>query len=183
MIGVRKGGGNVKLYKKLLTVIEQVIPAVLFGVLVVSVLVGVATRYLFNAPLLWTGQLGTFAFLWMVFLAASGAWRQNMHMAIDLLGQALPSSSQVFHKLFVQLLALVFLLVSIRLSFILATETTKVLQTLNMHYVWVYGAMPVGLGLMALHTLEESVKDIRTIFGRMRSEPKIPVESEPGRGF
>lgn len=170
------------LYKKLLVVIEEVIPALLFLVLVVSVLLGVITRYVFNAPLLWTGQLGTFAFLWLVFLAASGAWRKNMHIGIDLLGRSLPSSIQVFHKIFVQLLALAFLIVSIRLSFILATESTKVLQTLNIQYLWVYGAMPVGLGLMALHTIEECMKDVRTIVGRLRFKPTIAADSKAERG-
>jgi TRAP-type C4-dicarboxylate transport system permease small subunit len=154
----------VRAYKKILLFVEEVIPALLFVGLVISVLLGVITRYVFNAPLLWASQLATFCFIWVIFLAASGAWRKNMHIGIDLLARALPIRIQPYHQLILQALVLTFLIISIDLALILTGETTKFLQTLNMPYVWMYSAMPVGMGLMALHTVEEIVRSLRTIF-------------------
>jgi TRAP-type C4-dicarboxylate transport system permease small subunit len=152
-------------YKKILTFVEELVPAILFAVLVVAVLLGVVTRYVFNAPLLWTGQLALLSFIWMFALSASGAWRKNMHIGVDLLSTFLPIRAQTIQKLAIQSVALVVLVISIYFSTILTAETTKVLQTLNTHYVWVYSAIPVGFTLMLLHTLEEIYIQIRVISG------------------
>jgi TRAP-type C4-dicarboxylate transport system permease small subunit len=160
-------------YKKILVFIEEVVPALLFVVLVVSVLLGVITRYVFNAPLLWTSQLATFCFIWVIFLAAAGAWRKNMHIGIDLLAKALPGGFRLVHQLILQLIVLVLLVVSIDLALILTSETTKFLQTLNLGYVWMYSAMPVGLGLMGLHTLEEIVRTVGSLLRPQRSHKAV----------
>lgn len=167
-----------RVYKKILVFIEEVIPALLFSVLVVSVLLGVITRYVFNAPLLWTSQLATFCFIWVIFLAASGAWRKNMHIGIDLLAKVLPGGLRLVHQLILQIMVLVLFIVSIRLSLILTSETTKFLQTLNLPYVWMYSAMPVGLGLMALHTVEEIIRTVGRLFGPDRSHKAVSASPD-----
>lgn len=165
-------------YKKILMVLEELVPVALFVVVVASVLLGVITRYVFNAPLLWTGQLGLLSFVWMFSLSAAGAWRKNMHIGVDLLSNFLPLRAQIIQKLVIHLVAAVILVLSIYFAVILTSETTKVLQTLSTHYVWVYSAMPVGFSLMLLHSVEEISKHVRGLFG-----PKpVPLEKPVIRG-
>lgn len=165
-------------YKKILMFLEELVPAALFVVIVASVLLGVITRYVFNAPLLWTGQLGLLSFVWMFALSAAGAWRKNMHIGVDLLSTFLPLRAQTVQKLVIQLAAAVILVISIYFAIILTDETTKVLQTLNTDYVWVYSAIPVGFSLMLLHTVEEIFNHIRGLFV---SKP-VPLEKPVIRG-
>lgn len=165
-------------YKKILMFLEELVPAALFVVIVASVLLGVITRYVFNAPLLWTGQLGLLSFVWMFALSAAGAWRKNMHIGVDLLSTFLPLRAQTVQKLVIQLAAAVILVISIYFAIILTDETTKVLQTLNTDYVWVYSAIPVGFSLMLLHTVEEIFNHIRGLFV---SKP-VPLEKPVSRG-
>jgi TRAP-type C4-dicarboxylate transport system permease small subunit len=162
-------------YKKILMFLEELVPAALFAIIVAAVLLGVITRYVFNAPLLWTGQLGLLSFVWMFSLSASGAWRKNMHIGVDLLSSFLPARAQLVQKLVIQLVASVILVICIYFAVILTQETTKVLQTLNTHYVWVYSAIPVGFSLMLLHTVEEIVRQIRGLFGPKPAPLKKPV--------
>lgn len=165
-------------YKKILMFLEESVPAALFVVIVAAVLLGVITRYVFNAPLLWTGQLGLLSFVWMFSLSVSGAWRKNMHIGVDLLSTFLPVRAQTIQKLVIQLVAAVILVICIYFAVVLTNETTKVLQTLNTHYVWVYSAIPVGFSLMLLHTVEEIFNHIRGLFGLK----PVPLEKPVSRG-
>lgn len=164
-------------YQKILVFLEELIPAALFVVIVTSVLLGVITRYVFNAPVLWAGQLGLLSFVWMFALSAAGAWRKNMHIGVDILSGFLPVSAQTVQKLAIQLVALAILVISIYFSVILTNETTKMLQTINTHYIWVYSAIPVGFSLMLLHTVEGIFGHIRGLSG---SKP-APLEKPDSR--
>lgn len=166
-------------YKKILLFIEEFVPATLFVVVVASVLIGVVSRYVFNAPVLWSGQLGLLSFVWMFALSAAGAWRKNMHIGVSILNGFLSVRAQAAQKLAIQLVALAILVISIYFAVILTTETTKVLQTISTHYIWVYSAIPVGFSLMLLHTVEEIFDHIR---GLSSSKPG-PLEKPDSRGF
>jgi tripartite ATP-independent transporter DctM subunit len=43
---------------------------------------GVVSRYVFDSPIMWTDELGTFLFLWLAMLGAVVALRQDRHMRL-----------------------------------------------------------------------------------------------------
>lgn len=65
---------------------------IFFTYMIVAILVQIAGRYVFNYPIDWTAETATFAQIWMVLLAAGLAMRENLHVSIDALTQALPLS-------------------------------------------------------------------------------------------
>ncbi|WP_270933471.1 TRAP transporter small permease [Falsiroseomonas oryzae] len=62
----------------------------LLAVMVVSVLVQVAGRYVFNFSIAGATELATFAQIWMVLLGAGYAMRSRLHVSIDVLVAMLP---------------------------------------------------------------------------------------------
>jgi len=65
------------------------VSALLVAAVFVSVLVGVARRYLFGAPLVWIDELSVVLFIWAIFWTAAFAIPLGEHVAFDLVHSAL----------------------------------------------------------------------------------------------
>jgi TRAP-type transport system small permease protein len=50
----------------------------------------VVLRYAFNSGITWSEEMSRFLFVWMVFLGAIGALKDNMHLGVDIVVNALP---------------------------------------------------------------------------------------------
>lgn len=55
------------------------------AVLVLDVLLGVASRYLWGAQIKWTEELATVLLIWVSFLGVAAAFEARAHLGIDLL--------------------------------------------------------------------------------------------------
>ena len=58
---------------------------ILTTVLLVVMSAQVLWRYVFNDPIYWSEELARYLFVWLTFLAASMAFRDHKHMAVDLI--------------------------------------------------------------------------------------------------
>ncbi len=47
-----------------------------------SLFAGVVSRYVFDSPIMWTDELGTFLFLWLAMFGAVVALRRDGHMRL-----------------------------------------------------------------------------------------------------
>ncbi|WP_078412507.1 TRAP transporter small permease [Priestia abyssalis] len=56
----------------------------------IIVLGNVILRYVFHSGLAWSEEVARFLFIWMVFLGAIGALKDNQHLGVDLLVEKLP---------------------------------------------------------------------------------------------
>ncbi|KKK36805.1 C4-dicarboxylate ABC transporter permease [Mesobacillus campisalis] len=50
----------------------------------------VILRYAFNSGITWSEEMSRFLFVWMVFLGAIAALKDNMHLGVDIVTNALP---------------------------------------------------------------------------------------------
>ncbi|MED4206528.1 TRAP transporter small permease [Neobacillus mesonae] len=50
----------------------------------------VILRYIFNSGITWSEEMSRFLFVWMVFLGAIACLKDNMHLGVDLVVNALP---------------------------------------------------------------------------------------------
>lgn len=55
------------------------------AILVLDVLLGVASRYLWGAQVKWTEELATILLIWVSFLGAAAAFEARAHLGIDFL--------------------------------------------------------------------------------------------------
>jgi TRAP-type C4-dicarboxylate transport system permease small subunit len=70
------------------------ISALLVAAVLAAVLVGVARRYLFGAPLVWIDELTIVLFIWCIFWTAAFAVPLRDHVAFDLAYNALPERAR-----------------------------------------------------------------------------------------
>lgn len=137
-------------YRLLIRLVEVALLAIT-AVLAVVVPVGVVFRYVLNAALSWTDELGGFLLVWMTFLGAVVALDRGVHLDFDLLRQKLPPRARVLAAL-VSDLALAALLVVVLVNG--STITQRLMNQTAVSFPvprgLIYSVMPLSAALMLL---------------------------------
>lgn len=66
--------------------------ALSLSLMAILVFGNVVLRYLFNSGITWSEEMSRFLFVWMVFLGAIAALKENMHLGVDIVTNALPKT-------------------------------------------------------------------------------------------
>jgi TRAP-type transport system small permease protein len=71
--------------------------AVALSIMSILVFGNVVMRYIFNTGITWSEEVARFLFVWLVFLGAIGALKDNQHLGVDLLVKKLsPGLRKIF---------------------------------------------------------------------------------------
>jgi TRAP-type C4-dicarboxylate transport system permease small subunit len=138
--------------------VAAAISALLIAAVLGAVLLGVARRYLFGAPLSWTDELSAVLFVWAVFWTAAFAVPLREHVAFDLVLDSLPASLRrgiaIGASVAVGLALLAALPKTVEFVAFLWRERTPALQW-RLDYV--YACFPLFMGAAALRFLWQAV--------------------------
>jgi TRAP-type C4-dicarboxylate transport system permease small subunit len=157
--------------------VEQVC-AVLLAAMTAVILLGVAFRYVLEAPLPWSEELAKLLMLWIVFLGASAGIQRGEHVTIDFLLQRFPPWAVVAVDLAYRGLAAVFLGVVFWFGWSLMLRVGMVAHFPGLGWpeIWRYAAAPVGAALMIVQLVLGAV-------GRLSGAPEAGRESAPLTGL
>ncbi|MDV7105101.1 TRAP transporter small permease subunit [Vibrio sp. TH_r3] len=64
---------------------------------VLGILCQVIMRTFFDAPIAWIEEALTYAFIWLVFISASYAWKKNSHIRIDAIFILVKNNRKITH--------------------------------------------------------------------------------------
>ena len=157
--------------------LEETVPAISMIVMVMVVVVDVTGRYIFNHPLLWSGELVTMLFIWQTFLAAAGGLRRGLHVGVDFIVNTFPVRLQALTNIVIYMMMLVMLVIVGYMGWGYAQQAHfKMLQILGISYTWVNLAAPVGCLLMALHLVKDIVHAFKGITTGIYDSAKIGFE-------
>ena len=135
------------------------ISAFLIAAVLGAVLLGVARRYLFGAPLSWTDELSAVLFVWAVFWTAAFAVPLREHVAFDLVLDSLPAGLRrgiaIGASLAVGLALLAALPKTVEFVAFLWRERTAALQW---RLDFVYACFPLFMGAAALRFLWQALR-------------------------
>ncbi len=139
-----------------------VLGVVLLAVLVATTLLQVVSRYVLRQPFDWTEEAARYIFVWVGMLGAGIAAKDRAHFFVDLLLERMPPGFGRSITVFTGVVSSAFLLVvswaALELALSNGVQDSPVL-TIPMSIP--YFAIPVGLGLMALFTVSDTVRTIR----------------------
>jgi len=134
------------------------ISALLIAAVLGAVLLGVARRYLFGAPLSWSDELSAVLFVWAVFWTAAFAVPLREHVAFDLVFDLLPPGARralgIVASAVVGLALLAALPKTVEFVAFLWRERTPALQW-RLDYV--YACFPLFMGAAALRFLSQAL--------------------------
>ncbi|WP_409363789.1 TRAP transporter large permease subunit [Bradyrhizobium liaoningense] len=128
------------------------IPAALLVVAEVIVLfVGIISRYVLHAPIVWSDELAGILFLWLAMLGSVVAFQRAEHMRMTAIVGMIRPEARLFLDVFATAASFAFLLLVIQPAFEFAADevfvTTPALGIVN---TWRAAALPVGIGLMLI---------------------------------
>jgi TRAP-type C4-dicarboxylate transport system permease small subunit len=129
--------------------------AAVFGVLVLLVLtlaLQMASRFLFKFPLDWTEELARVGQIWLVFIGAAVGARRAEHFVVELFMQRVPFPGKAAIARLVDVVVIGFFLVLALVSAHAAGfGAIQTLTSLDVSVAWAYAAIPVGCLLIAFH--------------------------------
>lgn len=68
--------------------------ALFLGIMFVFVFANVVLRYAFNSGITWSEEMSRFLFIWLTFLGAIGALKENRHLGVDTVIKRLPRKAK-----------------------------------------------------------------------------------------
>jgi tripartite ATP-independent transporter DctM subunit len=132
----------------------EAIAAALIVAEIAILFMGVVSRYFLQLPLVWTDEVASLLFLWLVSLGAVVAFRRGEHMRMTALVAKASPKVRAFLDTVAIAAALAFLLLNLWPAYEHVLEEAAVTTpALDISAAWRAAALPVGLSLMALMSL------------------------------
>jgi len=135
------------------------VSALLVAAVLGVILLGVARRYVFGAPLSWSDELASVLFVWLVFWTSALTLPLREHVSFDLLTDALPASARRWigfgTSLLVGMALLAALPKTIEYVAFLWRERTAALQW---RLDFVYACFPLFIGAAGIAFLADAVR-------------------------
>lgn len=143
--------------KSIIPSVEMVIASLSLVMMTGITVVQVFNRYVLQSSLDWSEELARYLFIWSVYVGCSYATQMDRHLEVTIIRTIfngkfakpvtiLSSLLTFFFCAFATVLGIKFI--------IFLAGTGQKTPALEVSAYWVYLCMPVGLGFMALRTLE-----------------------------
>jgi tripartite ATP-independent transporter DctM subunit len=140
--------------ERMLVALSEGMAALLLVAVIVILSLGVISRYVFDAPLIWSEEMALLLFRWLAMIGATIALHRQEHMRMTAFVSVASPLCRRFLEVLATEAALVFLLLIGQASVDFAEEAIAVTNpALGISNVWRAAALPVGMALMILMAL------------------------------
>lgn len=143
--------------KSIIPSIEMVIASLSLVMMTGITVIQVFNRYVLQSSLDWSEELARYLFIWSVYVGCSYATQMDRHLEVTIIRTIFNGKFAKPVTILSSLLTFVFCafatVLGIKFVIFLAGTGQKT-PALEVSAYWVYLCMPVGLGFMALRTLE-----------------------------
>ncbi|MDQ2081467.1 TRAP transporter small permease [Xanthobacteraceae bacterium Astr-EGSB] len=152
--------------------------------LVVVTIAAVFMRYVVGAPLQWTEEVSGILMIWIVMIGGVAAERDDQHLSIPLLPDALPRRLGLAINIVVSAFSIAVLLYMAWLAWDLASRAQyKLTQILGVSWYWIDIAVTVGATCMAVYMAMRVRRQLREIILSDAEAAGIPKRhGEPESG-
>ncbi|SFM46980.1 TRAP transporter small permease [Thermodesulforhabdus norvegica] len=145
---------------------------IVFMAAIVAVLFyAVVMRYVFHNPPSWSMEVSRLMFLWTVMLGSALVTRENSHIQITFILNALPKTPRTIWMVTMNLAMLFICLIIITEGIrIYPTVSEALSPSLGLSMGWFYLCIPVGAFFMALYVTENLIRTVNEYIRSLRSE-------------
>lgn len=147
-------------------IVSALLAVTRLSIILVSILMVLVTlaqvifRYVIAAPLPWSEELARYCFVWIVFLGGAVGLSRGIHLGVDLFVNMLPEPLRRGLDLLASAMIACFAIAVINASMpVLSMNMFQRSPALGLQMSYVYIAIPISMGLIALISAE------RIIFG------------------
>jgi len=133
----------------------------MMAAIVVTVTWQVISRFILSEPSSITEELARFLLMWIGILGAAYAYHTHSHLGFNLLAEKLTGKNRRSLLIFIEISVLVFALAILLfggLSLVIITlELNQISAALGIKMGWIYCALPLSGGLIALYSVSNIV--------------------------
>ena len=148
--------------KHILKNLDAYVAGVLFAITMVLVIMNVFTRYIFNFVLAWSEEVATSCFVYTVFIGAAWCLRTRQHVGVDLLVERLPGKArEVVHLLTDVVILVLNSYITYLAVLFMRSSKAKTMPIMKISVNYLYAALLIGFGLMAIYSLVHCIEDVR----------------------
>ena len=148
--------------KSILKNLDAWFAGAMFAVTMVLVIINVFSRYFFNAPIAWVEEVATSCFVYTVFVGAAWCLRTRQHVGVDLLVERLPKKArEVVHLLTDVVIFVLNSYITYLSVLFMRSSKVKTMPILKISVNYLYFALLLGFGLMAIYSLIHCLEDVR----------------------
>lgn len=121
-------------------------------------------RYILSQPLHFGEELSVFLFMWIVMLGAIVAEKDNRHLTISVIVDALPARVGQIIDVVLSVVSIAVLLYAAKIGLDLAmSSTSRITQILRIPYFWIYIAFPIGCVGVCIFMAHRTIGTVRAL--------------------
>jgi TRAP-type C4-dicarboxylate transport system permease small subunit len=144
---------------------DDLLAAIFLAGLIGLMFISILMRYLFKTPLMWSEEVITILFMWVIGLGAASAQKTRHHLVIDILVAPLPLRLQAGIGIPTKLVYLAVVAATGYYGWVLSLKAyDKITNMLSIPYTYMDIAIPVGMLGMAIFLLRDLRYDFLTLF-------------------
>ncbi len=143
---------------------EEVILVAILAIMVALIFLQVCMRYVFQSSLSWSEELARYLFLWIIWLGAAYATKENSHISLDFITSRLPRKGKIIASAMKYVIWVLFAIFLAYISWnltIIIFERGQVSPALRIPMWYAYASIPCGITLMLFRMIENSIKTYR----------------------
>ena len=145
---------------------SDIVAGIALGALCISVGIQVAARYIFNVSFGWAEEFPLFVFLWVCFVAAASAYRQNSHLGISLVFDRMPKGFRKAARYLELLLTLCFFFIIFYYELDVALTIGSTFVVLKFPKFYYYIGIPTAALIFMMLVVEKIIAQVKSDFGR-----------------
>lgn len=142
----------------LLVGLYQAVLVALLIAITLLIAVAVVFRYGLGEPILYSYELASLLFVWLVFLSLAGGGAQAAHLGADVLTPYLGPEPLRLLQVVAHILSIAVLAYIGWYAYVLAGRTRVEMPTIGLSMAWMYAAAPVGCSIYILWILSDLVR-------------------------
>ncbi|WP_052954686.1 TRAP transporter small permease [Microvirga vignae] len=119
----------------------------LLGIIAALIATAVFFRYVLGEPILYSYELSSLLFVWLVFLSLPAGAARAAHLGADILTPYLGEKLLLVLQAVAHVLSIAVLGYIAWYAYVLAGRTRVEMPTIGISMAWMYAAVPVGCGL------------------------------------
>jgi TRAP-type C4-dicarboxylate transport system permease small subunit len=148
----------------------EILISTMLGVMIILVFANVVARKVFNHGFVWSEEIARICFIYLVYLGAIGAMKDNNHLLVETVLVRVPKKIQKFLYAFIQILIIWLMYILTMGSFGLVLQNINdrwVATQIPVPFIWISGAIAGSaisliaiVNLFRLFVLKNTVEEL-----------------------
>lgn len=166
---MREGGRETMLDKgmNILQKTTEIFVALLLMVMTCLVFTNVLTRYVFHFAIAWSEEISRFLMVWIVFVGAALAYKEDAHMGLDIVVKALPKKTAQVIAVIVDLAVIYCLYLMLTGGYELTASMIRwKAPASGLAYSWKFASVVISGVMMELYAVTKLYHHVKELIGK-----------------